>query len=129
MVTTPQPALDARGGRGAVRRLRRGIRRATGVAPAALITEAVARAVAAAPGSSTFRALAWSQDDDTVGEPVPYTGEEYADLGDTGTTRAVAQYHPRRERRADGRGNGCRSWSSAWPPWWPWWRSAASPSR
>ncbi len=27
--------------------------------------------------SATFRALAWSQDDDAVGEPVPYAGEDY----------------------------------------------------
>lgn len=27
--------------------------------------------------SATFRALAWSQDDDSLAEPLPYTGEEY----------------------------------------------------
>ena len=28
--------------------------------------------------SATFRALAWSQDDDSVAEPLPYIGEDYA---------------------------------------------------
>lgn len=30
--------------------------------------------------SATFRALAWSQDDDSVAEPLPYIGEDYAAL-------------------------------------------------
>ena len=39
---------------------------------------AAAGAAADDPGSSTFRALAWSQDDVPAGgEPVPYTGEDY----------------------------------------------------
>jgi molecular chaperone DnaK (HSP70) len=33
---------------------------------------------AAGDDSSTFRALAWSQDDNAVAEPVPYTGEDYS---------------------------------------------------
>ena len=30
------------------------------------------------PQSETFRALAWSQEDDSLAEPLPYTGDEYS---------------------------------------------------
>ena len=33
--------------------------------------------------SATFRALAWSQDDDSAAEPLPYTGEEYQVCSDS----------------------------------------------
>jgi hypothetical protein len=33
--------------------------------------------------SATFRALAWSEDDDSVAEPLPYTGEEYLECSDS----------------------------------------------
>ena len=63
--------------------------RQTGVAPAA----AVVNSVTDEPGSATFRALAWSQDDDTDNEPVPYTGEDpYAT--DVTTARPPVEYVP-----------------------------------
>ena len=60
------------------------------MAPAALIPATTPVPTADSSGSATFRALAWSQDDDSTDEPLPYTGGEY--LRDTGTTRAVSQY-------------------------------------
>lgn len=39
--------------------------------------------------SATFRALAWSQDDDSVAEPLPYTGEEYQECTDSRPTARV----------------------------------------
>ena len=78
-----------RRGRRVVRRLRRGGRRENrGGAGAA---GGCSRS-GDAPGSATFRALAWSQDDDTADDVVPYTG----DLYDTGGTaaRPQVQYVP-----------------------------------
>jgi hypothetical protein len=94
-VTTPHPALDAAVGAALFAAYGADADAQTGVAPTPLI--AAAGAAAAAPDSSTFRALAWSQDDDTVGDPTPYTGEDpYADpYADSSTTRVVAQYHQR----------------------------------
>jgi hypothetical protein len=104
LVTTPHPAHDGAVGAALFAAYGADADAQTGVAPTALVTEAVVGGDAA-PGSSTFRALAWSQDDETVGDPEPYTGEDpYADpYGDAGTTRVVTQYHPRRE-------SGQRSW-------------------
>ncbi len=97
-VTTPHPAMDAAVGAALFAAYGADADAQTGVAPTALVTSSVV-AGDAAPGSSTFRALAWSQDDDRVGDPEPYTGEDpYADpYADSGTTRVVAQYHPRRD--------------------------------
>jgi len=56
---------------------------------------AAAGAAADAPGSSTFRALAWSQDDAPAGssEPVPYTGEDYTfDPAATGAARPPMEF-------------------------------------
>lgn len=96
LVTTPHPALDAAVGAALFAAYGADADAQTGVAPTALVTDAVISGDAA-PGSSTFRALAWSQDDDTVAEPEPYTGADpYADpYADSSTTRVVAQYHPR----------------------------------
>ncbi|MEU0496897.1 Hsp70 family protein [Mycobacterium sp. NPDC006124] len=97
-VTTPHPALDAAVGAALFAAYGADADAQTGVAASPLITGAwTARTEAVAPDSSAFRALAWSQDDDTVGDPAPYTGEDpYADpYADSGTTRVVAQYHPR----------------------------------
>jgi hypothetical protein len=96
LVTTPHPALDAAVGAALFAAYGADADAQTGVAPMPLITGAMA---SAAPDSSTFRALAWSQDDDTVGDPTPYTGEDpYADpYADSSTTRVVAQYHPRQD--------------------------------
>ncbi|MGH7292960.1 MAG: Hsp70 family protein, partial [Myxococcota bacterium] len=98
LVTTPHPALDAAVGAALFAAYGVDADAQTGVAPTALVTEAVVGGDAA-PGSSTFRALAWSQDDDALAELEPYTGEDpYADpYADSSTTRVVAQYHPRRE--------------------------------
>lgn len=53
----------------------------TGLAPAAWAAGAAGLGAGdtAADGASsaTFRALAWSQDDEPAGEPVPYAGEDY----------------------------------------------------
>ena len=53
----------------------------TGLAPAAWAVGAAGQAAteSASDGSpsATYRALAWSQDDESGGEPVPYTGDEY----------------------------------------------------
>ncbi|HEX2213724.1 MAG TPA: Hsp70 family protein, partial [Mycobacterium sp.] len=58
----------------------------TGMAPTSMSAAAwaagaagVAAAESASDGaaSATFRALAWSQDDSPVGEPVPYAGDDY----------------------------------------------------
>jgi actin-like ATPase involved in cell morphogenesis len=97
-VTTPHPALDAAVGAALFAAHGADAEVETGVAPTALINDSGVGADAA-PGSSTFRALAWSQDDETIGEPEPYTGEDpYADpYADPSTTRVVAQYHPRRD--------------------------------
>ena len=105
VVITPQPALDAAAGAVLFAAYGSESDAATGMAPAALIPPALnpgepAASVAPttpvptgnAPVSATFRQLAWSQDDDASGEPVPYMGEEYS--ADTGITRAVSQYVP-----------------------------------
>jgi hypothetical protein len=90
VVTTPQPALDAAVGAVLFAAYGADSDAATGVAPAALIPPVVAGGDSAV--STTFRQLAWSQDDDSSGDPLPYTGEDY--LIDTSTTRAVSQYVP-----------------------------------
>jgi hypothetical protein len=97
-VTTPHPAVDAAVGAAIFAAYGADADAQTGVAPTPLVTSSGVGGDAA-PGSSTFRALAWSQDDDTVGDPEPYTGEDpYADpYADSSTTRVVAQYHPRRD--------------------------------
>jgi hypothetical protein len=106
VVTTPQPSLDAAAGAVLFAAYGAESDAATGMAPAALIpaplnpgepAESIAPTTPVvtgnAPGSSTFRQLAWSQDDDASGEPVPYMGEDYS--ADTSITRAVSQYVPR----------------------------------
>jgi hypothetical protein len=117
LVTTPQPALDAAVGAVLFAAYGAEADAATGVAPAALIPPDVATGAAptvsitpdeatgtvpaavvpsatgrGGPDSSTFRQLAWSQDDDGPGDPLPYMGEDYA--AETGITRAVSQYVP-----------------------------------
>jgi hypothetical protein len=100
VLITPQPALDAAAGAVLFAAYGSESDAATGMAPAALIGVAPIESIAPttpvvtgnAPGSSTFRQLAWSQDDDASAEPVPYMGEDYST--DTSMTRAVAQYVP-----------------------------------
>ncbi|MDT5327945.1 MAG: hypothetical protein QOF25_5097, partial [Mycobacterium sp.] len=90
VITTPQPALDAAVGAVLFAAYGAESDAATGVAPAALIPPVVPGGDSAV--SATFRQLAWSQDDDSFGDPLPYTGEDY--IVDTSTTRAVSQYVP-----------------------------------
>lgn len=85
VVTTPQPAFDAAVGAAIFAAYGAEADAQTGVAPAPLIETAPD-----GPGSSTFRALAWSQDDGAAGDPVPYAGENY----ETTSVRAPAQYVP-----------------------------------
>ena len=84
VVTTPQPALDAAVGAALFAAYGSAAEAQTGVAP-------VVPVAADAPGSATFRALAWSQDDDAADEPVPYTGED-SYVTDITAMRPQAQY-------------------------------------
>ncbi|WP_068254720.1 Hsp70 family protein, partial [Mycobacterium sp. ACS4331] len=96
VITLPQPALAAATGAGVIAErgpspdAPTGMAQApdaadlpTGLAPAAWAAGAAGAAAtqSASDGSpsATFRALAWSQDDETGGsaEPVPYSGEDY----------------------------------------------------
>ncbi|MGK2901748.1 MAG: Hsp70 family protein, partial [Mycobacterium sp.] len=79
VVSTPQPALDAAVGAATFAGYAAQAGAQTGMAPA--IGADAPTSMAPAPkvipdpsGSSTFRALAWSQDDDACAEPVPYMG-------------------------------------------------------
>jgi hypothetical protein len=93
VVTTPQPALDAAVGAAVFAAFGSDADAKTGVAPVPQVD--VPAYPADAPGSATFRALAWSQDDDTADDVVPYTGDVY----DTGGTaaRPSVQYVPATE--------------------------------
>lgn len=94
VVTTPRPDLDTAVGaaliaaRGPDADAPTGIATAVGdAATAGLAGAGMAGAGVVgfggdAPGSSTFRALAWSQDDDALGDPVPYDGPEQYDRPD-----------------------------------------------
>ncbi|BBZ06011.1 hypothetical protein MDOR_01800 [Mycolicibacterium doricum] len=77
---------------------------ATSMGPAAWAAGAagLAAGAAAADGASsaTFRALAWSQDDEPAGEPVPYAGEDY-DPAVTGARSPIA-FAPDDAGNADG---------------------------
>ena len=127
VVTTPQPALDAAVGAAmfaaygaeAERADRGGAGAAGGCRPIRCD----------APGSATFRALAWSQDDDTADDPVPYTGEDSYDTDATDARHGAVRAADGADRREPRRGNGCRSWCSASPRWWRWSPSAVSRSR
>ncbi|OBB62232.1 molecular chaperone, partial [Mycobacterium sp. 852013-51886_SCH5428379] len=71
VVTTPQPALDAAVGAALFAAYGATAEAPTGLAPAVPVTEMSTDA----PGSATFRALAWSQDEGAGAEPVPYTDD------------------------------------------------------
>jgi hypothetical protein len=115
VVTTGQPALDAAVGAALFAVYGADADARTGMAPAVLLDGTQAMAVvdlgpdtgpATAPALADLdlppdtaadravkaggAALAWSQDDDATGEPLPYTGED--PYLDTATTRAVAKY-------------------------------------
>jgi actin-like ATPase involved in cell morphogenesis len=89
MVTTPQPALDAAVGAAVFAAFGSDADAKTGVAP--VLPVDVPDPVDA-PESATFRALAWSQDDDTADDVVPYTGDLYDT--DVTTARPQVQYVP-----------------------------------
>jgi hypothetical protein len=85
MLTTPQPALDAAVGAAVFAAYGSVADARTGVAP-------VPDGMVDAPGSATFRALAWSQDD-AADEPLPYTGENPYGAAPT-SARPPVQYVP-----------------------------------
>ncbi len=91
VITTPYPQLNVAVGAALVANQSPGADAPTGSAqpvdaPTAMGSAAwAARAAGLAAGesavdgaaSATFRALAWSQDDESVGDPLPYTGDDY----------------------------------------------------
>jgi hypothetical protein len=99
VVTTPQPALNIAAGAALIGSRGLGADAPTGLAAAPDAPTGMAEAAwaagaaglaageSAADGapSATFRALAWSEDETTGGEPVPYSGADYDyDPGATG---------------------------------------------
>ena len=100
VMTTPQPALNAAVGAALFAAFGpTPMRRRADAAPPprshrrhGLPRPMLRRARSDAPGSATFRALAWSQDDGGD-EPVPYTGENPYQLTDSDVRPAV-QYVP-----------------------------------
>src|SRR3954467_2541605 len=92
VVTTPQPAVDAAVGAALFAGYGSEADAKTGVAP---VVPVIGPDPIDAPGSATFRALAWSQDDDIADDVVPYTGDVY-DTGVTGAPPSV-QYVPAAE--------------------------------
>ncbi|MCH9668925.1 MAG: Hsp70 family protein [Actinomycetia bacterium] len=103
VVTTPQSALNVAAGAALVanRSLETDAPTGmapTGEAPTAMGSAAWAAGVAglaasesAADGaaSATFRALAWSQDDASAGDPLPYTGDDYTSSAGYADQRAT----------------------------------------
>jgi Hsp70 protein len=107
VVTTPQPQLNVAAGAALIADAGLAEDAPTGMAAAADAPTSMAAAgwAAGAAGlaatesasdgaaSATFRALAWSQDDSPAGEPVPYSGEDYAYEGPTDARPQVAFAH------------------------------------
>src|ERR1700730_9998764 len=101
VVTTPRPELNAAAGAALLSArgpnpdaptARESVPAETGTMPFASPPDE--------PASSTFRALAWSEDDRVDDEPVPYTGEDYSypsysSYPDTGAARPTVQFVPR----------------------------------
>ncbi|GJF12310.1 hypothetical protein NGTWS0302_01530 [Mycolicibacterium cyprinidarum] len=91
VVTTPQAQLNVAAGAALVANRSLGADAPTGLAPASDTPTGMAPSAWAAgaaglaasesavdgAASATFRALAWSQDDDSTGDPLPYTGDDY----------------------------------------------------
>lgn len=91
VVTTPQSQLNVAAGAALVANQSLETDAPTGLASAADAPTAMGSAAWAAgaaglaagesavdgAASATFRALAWSQDDDSAGDPLPYTGDDY----------------------------------------------------
>lgn len=105
VVTTPESQLNVAAGAALVANQSLAADAPTGLAPAADSPTAMGPAAWAAgaaglaasesasdgASSATFRALAWSQDDVSAGDPLPYTGEDYtspAAYGGAGDTAA-----------------------------------------
>ncbi|KUI27518.1 molecular chaperone, partial [Mycobacterium sp. IS-1742] len=103
VITTPQPALDAAVGAALFAAYSAAADAPTGMAAAAPVTAMIDDA----PGSATFRALAWSQDDTTSDEPVPYTGDEtyepYNPYAPTATGAQPAVHYLPADEPEDGR--------------------------
>ncbi|MGE2713204.1 Hsp70 family protein, partial [Mycolicibacterium litorale] len=104
VITTRQPALDAAVGAALFAAYSASAEAPTGMAAAAPVTAMIGDA----PGSATFRALAWSQDDTSSDEPVPYTDDEayqaYNPYGPVTGARPAVQYLPADEPTDEHRG-------------------------
>ncbi len=96
VVTTPQPALDAAIGGALAAAYSAEAEVQTGVAPTLEATAAtpIPDMTPQEPDSSTFRALAWSQDD-TDDDVVPYTGPDLDSFGTHTAARPTVHYVPR----------------------------------
>jgi actin-like ATPase involved in cell morphogenesis len=109
LVSTPQPALNSAVGAALFAAFGADAEAPTGAASAEADPDAPTGAAAAAtdataaaavfdgplpdePGSATFRALAWSQEEGGD-EPVPYTGENPYEIAET-TVRPAVEYMP-----------------------------------
>lgn len=99
VVTTPRPDLDAAIG-AALTAARPDAEAPTGIgtaigdaATAGLLGAGLGAAAPDPSQSSTFRALAWSQDDDVSAEPVPYTGPNPYAIEESGA-RPQIEYTP-----------------------------------
>ena len=105
VVTTPESQLNVAAGAALIAGRSLEVDAPTGLAPAADEPTAMGPAAwtAGAAGlaagesagdgasSATFRALAWSQDDESTGDPLPYTGDDYTSsptYADPGATAA-----------------------------------------
>ncbi|MEE9242532.1 MAG: Hsp70 family protein [Mycobacterium sp.] len=105
VVTTPQPQLNVAAGAALVANQSLHTDAPTGIAPTTEAPTAMSSAAWAAgvagvaasesavdgAASATFRALAWSEDDGSAEDPLPYTGDDYtssADYADRGATAA-----------------------------------------
>jgi hypothetical protein len=118
VITTPEPALNVAAGAALVANVGLAADAPTGLSPAADVATAMAPAAWAAgaaglaagesaddgASSATFRALAWSQDDVTGGDPVPYTGEDYTSphaYGSATAARPAVAFSPAEEGYED----------------------------
>ncbi|MGH3674841.1 MAG: Hsp70 family protein [Mycobacterium sp.] len=90
VVATPKPALNAAVGAALFAAFGPDADAPTGVATAAPVFDETPDAV----GSATFRALAWSQEDGSEEEPVPYTGENPYQLTDSGGRPPIQYVEP-----------------------------------
>ncbi len=99
VVTTPQPALDAAIGAALSAAYAADADAQTGMAPtlgraAVAPTAGIPSGPAGSEGSSTFRALAWSEDD-AGDDVVPYTGPDLVEsYGSETAARPAVQYVP-----------------------------------